>query len=1119
MPLITNGEQKNLKNRLVELINKSEELKFLVGFFYFSGIKELYESLKAKTDVNIKVLVGLNVDKGLFGLVEYGDSEKQLSDEERSQRFLESVKKSINSENFDIKEFYEQIKFFLDLIAKDKLIIRKTYNPNHSKLYIFRLGDDQVRKNFYITGSSNLTKAGLITQDELNIELSDFGFDEAEKYFNDLWSEAVKITEDDQIKQRLINLIEKETLVKEITPFEAFAYILKTYLDSFKQKDVRTSLLKLMEEKGYTPYTYQIDAIKQALAIIDENDGVIIADVVGLGKSVIASAVAYEMGRRGIVICPPGLAGDQNGTSGWTKYLEDFQLYDWKVRSNGKLEEVAEFVRDNPSIEVIIIDEVHRFRNEDTQDYEYLKNICRGKKIMLLTATPFNNKPADILSLLELFIVPKKSRITLENNIKEKFKTFNGIFNKLAFVKKNYNSPNAELKRKAEDIYQSLFGEKDITLAKVKERANYLAKQIRGVIEPVIIRRNRIDLTNNPEYKKEVVNLSKLEDPKEWYYELTEEQSAFYDLIIKDFFADPDEGGRFKGAIYHPFEYEVTKEKIKGEKLNAAENFEFYSQRNLFEFMRRLLVKRFESSFGSFEQSIKNFKKINTNALAFINKTQKYILDRKLLEQIVEDDLDAQQISQLLEDFSKELLKGSYPKNNRIYELDKFVYKNEFIRDIESDSALFDEILSKLKTLDLVKNDPKSACLIDKIKVVLKEKPLQGEPCRKVVIFTEYGDTAQYLEKILKNVFGNRVLAITGDLPVSKIALINHNFDASARDQENNYDILLSTDRISEGFNLNRAGMVINYDIPWNPVRVIQRVGRINRISKKVFKSLQIVNFFPSELGATIVRSREIAQYKMFLIHSTLGEDSKIFDIDEEPTASRFFDKIQRNPDAIEEESFYTKISRIFRTIADKNPDLVKQLETFPTRIKVAKEYSESSLLVFIRKGRLYVKECANDSNGKSSAESVSLEQSFAKIECASDCPAIPLSQQFWTNYEYVKNFKETQASGGTEQNIEQRAMNVLAWLIGNAWAELVPFALFLRTLREDIIDYGTLPSATLRRISNLKTDTEKEKNDTLGEIKSLKNELGENYLELEKARTNSLKQEVIIAVENQKNA
>src|SRR3989338_8395804 len=122
---ITNSEAENLKKRLVELINKSEELKFLVGFFYFSGIRELYAELKQNPKVKVKILVGLNVDKLNYQLIEYSDSDDQsgrLSNEEISQRFFGSLKRSINTEKFDTQEFYEQVKFFVELIKDDRLI-------------------------------------------------------------------------------------------------------------------------------------------------------------------------------------------------------------------------------------------------------------------------------------------------------------------------------------------------------------------------------------------------------------------------------------------------------------------------------------------------------------------------------------------------------------------------------------------------------------------------------------------------------------------------------------------------------------------------------------------------------------------------------------------------------------------------------------------------------------------------------------------------------------------------------------------------------------------------------------------------------------------------------------
>lgn len=1122
---ITNTDSKDLKKRLIELIQKSDELKFLVGFFYFSGIRELYKGLKENPNQKIKVLVGLNVDATNYGVLELAAQDDQLSDEEKTYKFLQSVKKSLNTENFDTEEFYEQVRFFIQLIRDDKLILRKTYNPNHAKLYLFKLEEGQVgRKNLFITGSSNLTRTGLTTQEEFNVELSDFGFEDAESYFDALWDEAVKITEHEETKRKLIEIVEKETLIKEISPFEAFVLVLKTYLDSFEEREVGQSLVKTLEENGYTPYQYQLDAVKQALAVIDNNNGVIIADVVGLGKTVIACSVAKELKKRGIVICPPGIIGDRNKNSGWKKYLEEFGLSKegWEVWSLGDLENIAAFVNKHQDIEVVIVDEAHRFRNQDTKDYEVLKNICRNKIVILLTATPFNNRPGDILSLLKLFITPKKSSITLENNLVDKFKAFRGTFDRLGYITKYWNSPNNAKREKAEAYYQSFFEDKTIDLGKVAQRSHYLARQIRDVIEPVTIRRNRLDLQTNPYYKDEVKNLSKVADPKEWFFELTKEQSLFYDKVIGQYFGDPEEGGQFKGAIYRPFEYDVERAKIANEKLSEKDNRQFNQQRNLYDFMRRLLVKRFESSFGSFEQSIRNFKRITEKILEFIKKTGKgdyyngqYILDRALLEKIYVLELD--EIEKYLAEYTEKINNGEYPKNHRIYEINKFVDKKGFIDDINSDLRMFDDILALLSTLDLVKNDPKTACLLNNIRKEVQQKPAKGEPKRKIIVFSEYLDTVKYLESNLRKYFGERILVIAGDLPAHKISQINKNFDAAYPEQNDDFDILLSSDKISEGFNLNRAGLVINYDIPWNPVRVIQRVGRINRISKKVFNELYIVNFFPTEKGAELVKSREIASNKMFLIHSTLGEDAKIFDIDEEPTPSGLFKRIQQNPDKQEEESFYTKALKEFLKIKKDVPELIASFKSYPPRIKIAKNHSENELLVFLKKGRLYIHCLRYENEKKLDIYQASFEEVFDKIACAQDEKALSLSGSFWEAYENVRKFKENRVIPSSEQSLEQKALNNLATFISQIQSEeIMPHKDFLRTLREDILDYGTLSDYTLRRIANMESADEAKQKRALAEIAALKNELGEDYLQKEKAKQKDLSKEIIIAIENQ---
>ncbi len=1122
---ITNSNARNLQSRISALIANSNELKFLVGFFYFSGIRELYEGMKANPDFSLQVLSGIKVDVINSQLVEMDYSEN-ISDEEKVELFFESIRKSINTDSFDTKDFYEQSRYFIGLIQSGKMIIRKTYEPNHSKLYLFKLQEEQIARNkLFITGSSNLTKAGLTTQNEFNVEISDYGFDEAENYFDSLWDKAVLINEKDDIKKKLIEVLEQETLIKELTPFEAYVLVLKSYLETYQNKDISTIIIQLLEKNNYKQYKYQLDAIKQAVAVIEANNGVLVADVVGLGKTIIACAVARQLRVRGIVICPPGLIGNENKTEGWKKYLEQFELYDWEVRSSGDLEKAFEFIKEKNDFELVIVDEAHRFRNQDTKNYELLKNICRNRKVILLTATPFNNKPQDVLSLLNLFIVPKKSTITLDTNLNDTFGELNKIFEYLADIKKNHSSTDAYKRNRAIERYKMLFIEPIVDLRKVKQKSKFLSKQIRDVIEPVTIRRNRLDLQKNPNYSQEVQELSEVENPIEGFYELSPEQSKFYDRVINDFFADPDEGGKFRGTIYRPFEYEEGMVNNEGEKsiIDKEKNRELIQQRNLFDIMRRLIVKRFESSFGAFKKTITRFIEINKDVIKFIEKTGngdvfkgEYILDRDLLENILE--LDNDEIEQRLVEYEEQIKKGEYPKKHKRYKIENFKQKKEFINDIQSDIELFEKIIEELGKQELVENDPKALKLYECVTAEISKKPSKGEPLRKIVIFSEYADTVKHLkEKFNKfdSTLSDRTLVVTGTLPQSKLREIIENFDASATKQKNSYDVLLSTDKLSEGFNLNRAGMVINYDIPWNPVRVIQRLGRINRISKKVFNKLYIMNFFPTEKGAEYVRSKEIAQNKMFMIHNTLGEDSKIFDIDEEPSPAGLYQKLTQNPETGDEESFYTKIVNLYHEIKLNNPETIEKLHDVPRRIKIIKQSDENRMFVFFKKNRLFVKQALEEEN-KINVTNTSLEMILDKITCRPETESIRIDENFWQLYEKVKQHDEKQVISASAMSIEKNALGVIDFLLRQKEnPDLVMLKPFLRTLREDILDYGTLPDYTLRRIANLSNHHSAINIvEAITELRKLEEELGRNYLYQEKNKQYPDK-EIIIAIEN----
>lgn len=1127
---ITNTPTQTLKKRLEQLTQHSQELKFLVGFFYFSGWRELYESLKNRNDLIIKLLVGLDVDRALDRVLEVAKEGDSLSNDELADRFFASLGYALNDEALDNQELYEQVSYFLELLENGRLQIKKTLEPNHAKLYLFKVkdelrtllsaeSDENKSVGKFITGSSNLTRAGILGQSEFNVEISDYGWIEAEKYFDDLWGPAVPITEIPERREYLTRFVRNRTQVADITPFEAYALVLKSYLDLMEQKTIKPYVVRLLEEHGYIAYQYQMDAVNQALTIIEQYNGVLIADVVGLGKSVIAGMLARNLGKRGMVLCPPGIMGDpKRKDSGWHKYTEDFKLPDWEVRSSGDLEKAAQYLQDHgDDIEVVIVDEAHRFRNEDTEDYEWLSNICRNRIVILLTATPFNNTPQDIFALLKLFIVPGKSKITLDENLEGRFGRYNADFRRISYISRYYNNADAEKRERAEKYYAEMFeAPLPIDIQRVQKRARQLAAEIRSVLEPVLIRRNRLDLKKDPIYSKEVTQLSDVEDPKELFFGLAPKQMEFYDQVINEYFS---EEGRFHGAIYQPFFYEKRKA-IDSEKLDESGNRTYQQQRNLYEFMRRLLVKRFESSFGSFAKSIENFERIHERVLEFVqNSGGKYILDRKLIEKIYQSDPD--EIEAALEEFARQLSEmKKIPKHQRIYEISKFDLAEEFMQDIQSDLELMREIREQVAQLNLVAHDPKADCLITEVGKILNAAPAKGEPKRKVIIFSEYTDTVKHLRPILDKAFREKVISSDGGLSPKLLKQILGNFDASLKQkgQEDDFQILLTSDMLSEGVNLNRAGAIINYDIPWNPTRVIQRVGRINRIGKKVFQKLFIYNFFPTEQGADIIKSREIASQKMFLIHNTLGEDAKIFAVDETPTPSELFKRVNTNPEEEEEESTLTTVRRLFHEIKSAYPEIVERIKQFPARVKTAKAFSSNQLLVFRRKGLgLFIQSVDDITQEKPEVRSLLFEEALSCIECPASEPRLSLSAHFWPAYEAIKAYREVLRIPKSENSLEVKAQNNLQSALQLYKDELEPYLSFIRTLILDLREFKTLPKFTLRRLASveLKKDNAKSLKDFKSELEFVRIYLGDDYLDIIQKRLGSLKSEIIIAVEN----
>ena len=1143
MAFITNQQKEGattLKKRLTELTTHADKLDMLVGFFYFSGVKVMAEAFRDRPNMTLRVLVGMEADLHLGELVEISRESKGASNETIKERFRESLKKIVGSDFADKQAFHERLEIFIGLLESGRLEIKKTRDPNHAKLYIFELDESQVgSRKYWITGSSNFSEPGLMRRDELNVQIGDFGHKEVQEYFDDLWEDAVPLAATDEDRAVIIKILKTASVAADITPFEAYFLVLQNYIEHQQTKLKELQVDNILEEAGFKKYRYQVDAVAQACARLDAYGGIIIADVVGLGKSIIGGLIGALRAKRGLIICPPGLMGDPKGDAGgWYEYRDKFKLHGWEIWSRGKLEDLEDKLKHDNAFDMVIVDEAHNFRNERTEDYERLANICFGKETVLLTAMPYNNRPGDLLALLRLFTSLKKSPLVAGGDLELKFSIFIARFRSIASLRRTlaYRKKHPEeAKRLQKEIDKLLkdcgieglkcdFGhDEKKTFAEIERVSQRLSKQIRQIMEKIVIRRNRLDLLNDPDYKKEIDSLSTVQDPKEQFFELTDEQNAFYDKVINDYFGDR---GAFHGAIYHPQAYLKSKEGTDE------------AQENLYHMLLSSLVQRFESSFGAFRKSIESVKRSLEISLAFVEKMHVFLYSRKAMEQILlldtNEEREEAMIAAIVEQQEKYEKKGVKTKNAISYNITGGDFNGKrFVEHIKADIALLGKILEEVSGLKLESKDPKAASLVRAIGKVLDgtHPAIAAEPDapkRKILVFSTFTDTIRHIGKLVEKKFPGRVISVTGANFGKERALeVKRNFDASFEEQVDDFDILLATDKLSEGFNLNRAGVVVNYDIPWNPTRVIQRVGRINRIGKKVFDSLYIFNFFPTKKGDEIVANRQIAESKMFAIHKILGEDSKMFSITEEPTAAKLYDKLSHFGEE-EDISFYTSAKKKYLaarcSLEKHDPEAFERIKGFPNNVKTAWNGNPKETVLLRRCGPSFFALAYGGDTGV--IEEIALEDAITRLECDWDTPRVAFSGEFWRLpnlddpkhpkdgiYAMLKNYRPTGAAKGGAGHLSESAQAIAA--IAAIKGEL-PEALqkFAGDVAEDIQNYGSVPAQTVKKIKE--AGNIKKKDDRIAELSGILANLldvrGADYLAKLKKRYDG--EAVIVTVE-----
>ena len=612
MPSIIDNRNKTMLSALQKSLPKAESIDIITAYFYFSGFNALADELK---DKKVRILVGKTVDPSVIDelcqAVKFNPHEdlttyairgySRLSNMQKKQAYIDSFveifNKSTLSEEFDSTESQAVFKMFIAKIVDGTLEIRLTADAQHGKAYILTNKPEYsflgTQKGLVLTGSSNLTYNGLLGQGELNESLdSNEKYDEYKDYFDNLWndSKAVDISVSNGNKDFEKQLKDKLWIFAQPLPYHIYIRILYELYHEVDNCKVH-SPVEITGGK-FSNLKYQIDAIKYGVDCIKKNNGVIVADVVGLGKSVIASAIAYNLDvAKTVIIAPPHLV-DQ-----WNDYQQDFGLRGVRVYSSGKIEEVYNSYSNDPAPILYIIDEAHRYRNEISESYQWLHQLTRSNsdnKVILLTATPYNNRPQDLFALIKLFQTPSRSTINTVENLSVSFHNLIAQYNKLEKE-----------------------GKKNLTEA-IKRDLAELSQEMRNIISPVIVRRSRIDLTEIEEYaidlKTQNIQFPDIIGPELVEYDLGSIRELYISTLDKL-------SNDFNSARYNPSAYLVDpigfNEKY-GELFNEMNIQQF--QGNLAKFIKRLLVMRFESSKAAFKATLKSILASYVNIVKWWDK-------------------------------------------------------------------------------------------------------------------------------------------------------------------------------------------------------------------------------------------------------------------------------------------------------------------------------------------------------------------------------------------------------------------------------------------------------------------------------------------------------------------
>ena len=880
---ITNENGNTLESRLADLLRGAKALDILAGYFRASGFDLVSRHFPPDSKIRVRALVGISADPETVRAAHSGIN-FQATDDIRKKWGGAVEKEMENAE--DTAEVERGARAFLQMLREGRMEIRAHAERNlHAKLHIVTFAEGDRDRGRVITGSSNLTESGLVRNLEFNVELKNAADHEfALNKFNLLWAKAVDISAacEDALQNRT-------WLRSDITPRELYLKFLSEYFRAELRADKNDDQLP----GGMMQLEYQRHAVRNAERILKSFGGVFLSDVVGLGKTYMAAMLAKRLGGYNIVVAPPAVLEPDNPGS-WQFVFDKFNIGLYP-RSIGRLDDFpAEKLRECDNF---FIDEAHRFRSGDGARYQRLAQLCRGKRVILVTATPYNNRPDDILSLLSLFQSRRDSGIPGVQNLED------------FFGKRSRRLKNAPANKRVKIARE--------VAADIRHRVSRF----------VTVRRTRAEIAAHfpRDLRNAELNFPQVEKPVPLFYKMTPAQNAAFDAAVQT-------AKNLNYARYQPLAY------LKDP---AARLSDITAEKNIVGFVKTLLVKRLESSFTAFRGTVDRLIESHRAFVRACEKHGRVYFSKRDIGKIMEclDEGNHKRLQELLD-------------AGRATEMPADQFTGKLMEHLKADLRKLEKLQAQWRE---VKSDPK---LEEFARRMRENKTLKSG---KIIVFTESTETAQRVAEYLREKNREHVLLCHSGVGATEKKKVVENFDATNGLAASNYRILVATEALAEGVNLHEARAVVNYDIPWNPTRLMQRAGRINRVGGK-HKRIHIFNFFPTEQGEDAIGLTRAAKTKLAAFVSLLGSDFRHLTEDESVDSHRLFD-ILNSAAAVEGEApddddqSELAYLREIEKVRDEKPELYEKIKNLPRKARVARPAAQpqdgGAMLTYFKIGEL----------------------------------------------------------------------------------------------------------------------------------------------------------------------